>query len=120
MTPSESNGVEPQNNNHHEANGTSNGKALVPADVAFRRSQLPIQVPPPPAFLSAKPDSKSLLRALKRRWLLAATLGFLVATATAAAVFYLVPVTYTGQTYLILSHKGNKIVGTDTDVDFSI
>jgi len=124
MTPFDSNGVEPQNNNHHhETNGTSNGtngKALVPADVAFRRSHLPIHAPPAPAFLSAKPDSKSLLRALRRRWLLAATVGLLVATATAVVVFFLVPVTYTGQTYLILSHKGNKIVGTDTDVDFTI
>jgi hypothetical protein len=88
MTPSDSNGVEPQNNNHHhEANGTSNGKALVPADVAFRRSHLPVHAPPPPAFLNAKPDSQSLLRALKRRWLLASTVGFVAGVATAPAVF---------------------------------
>jgi succinoglycan biosynthesis transport protein ExoP len=121
MTPSDSNGVEPQNNNHHhEANGTSNGKALVPADVAFRRSHLPVHAPPAPAFLNAKPDSKSLLRALKRRWLLASTVGFLAAVATAVAVYCLVPTTFLGQTYVILSHRGTKIVGSDTDVDFSI
>jgi capsular exopolysaccharide synthesis family protein len=121
MTPSDSNGVEPQNNNHHhEANGTSNGKALVPADVAFQRTHLPIHAPPAPAFLTAKPDSKSLLKALKRRWLLASTVGFLAAAGTAVAVFFSVPTTYIGQTFLILSHKGTKIVGTDSDVDFSI
>ena len=69
---------------------------------------------------AARGKSASLLRALKRRWLLAATLGLLAAAAAAALVWFLAPVTYTAQTFLVLSHKGSKIIGTDSDVDFSI
>ena len=136
MTPSESNGLEPGHDqqeangsstngagthrDHEQANGSANGTALVPVEVAYRRRPALINPPVLPPVLSAKPDSASLLRALKRRWLLAATLGLLAAAAAAALVWFLAPVTYTAQTFLVLSHKGSKIIGTDSDVDFSI
>jgi polysaccharide biosynthesis transport protein len=49
--------------------------------------------PLPPA-LAAPPDMKSLLRALKRRWLVATTLGLLAATLTSATVWYVMPKKY--------------------------
>lgn len=40
---------------------------------------------------SSAPNALSLLKALRRRWLLASTLGFVVAAATAAAIWFFLP-----------------------------
>src|SRR5262249_19181792 len=50
--------------------------------------------------LAAAPDMMSLLRALKRHWLLATTLGLLACTAASAAVWYFLPVRYTAEAVL--------------------
>src|SRR5438105_9023973 len=91
---SATNGVEARRD-HREANGSSNVTALVPVEVAYRRRTALINPPVLPPVLSAKPDSASLLRALKRRWLLACTLGLLAASATAFLVWWFAPVTFT-------------------------
>lgn len=46
---------------------------------------------PQPTALSATPDALSLLRALRRRWVLAVGLGLLLAGTVGPAVWYLVP-----------------------------
>jgi capsular exopolysaccharide synthesis family protein len=56
----------------------------------------------PPA-LAAPPDVKSLLKSLKRHWLLATTLGLLAAAAASAAVWYFTPVKWVGEVVLRLN-----------------
>src|SRR5262249_57625980 len=51
-------------------------------------------LPPPPAITSG-PDLLGLLRALRRRWVLALGLGVLLATGAAAAVWGLISGKYT-------------------------
>ena len=58
--------------------------------------------PLPPA-LAATPDMKSLLRALKRRWLLATTLGLLAAAMASATVWYLMPKKWTADNLMTLN-----------------
>ena len=48
----------------------------------------PVAINPLPPGLAAPPDMKALLKALKRHWLLATTLGLLAATMASAAVWW--------------------------------
>jgi succinoglycan biosynthesis transport protein ExoP len=47
--------------------------------------------PAPPAALASAPNVVALLRALRRRWLLASSLGLVLGAAAAAAVWFLLP-----------------------------
>lgn len=62
-----------------------------------------VPVNPLPPALAATPDVMSLLKALKRHWLLAGTLGIVAATLASAAVWYFMPVKYTAQALLALN-----------------
>ncbi|MCS6851588.1 MAG: polysaccharide biosynthesis tyrosine autokinase [Gemmataceae bacterium] len=53
-----------------------------------------------PLALPSTPDGPALLRALRRRWLTALSLGLLVATLAAAAAFFLLPPRYTATVLL--------------------
>jgi capsular exopolysaccharide synthesis family protein len=53
----------------------------------------PAAMPPPPG-LSAGPDATSLLKAVRRRWLLTLSVGILAAVAALAAVMLLLPTKY--------------------------
>ena len=55
----------------------------------------------------------SLLKALKRHWLLATTLGLIAATAASAAAWYLMPVRYFGETTLKITSI--KLVQVDNE-----
>src|SRR5579864_376639 len=48
-----------------------------------------------PAALGARPNAALLLRALRRRWLFACTVGLLAAVTAFAATYFLLPQTYT-------------------------
>jgi polysaccharide biosynthesis transport protein len=90
----------PANHALTAAGGSSAYGAAVPAS------------PLPPA-LAAAPDVMSLLKALKRHWLAAATLGLLAATAASAAVWYLMPVKWTAEAILALNSTRLVKVGLD-------
>jgi len=68
--------------------------------------------PLPPA-LAAAPDMMSLLRALKRHWLLATTLGLLACTAASVAVWYFMPLKYTAEAVLRINMTKLVKVGLD-------
>src|SRR5437870_4446978 len=79
----------------------NNPQTLIEQD-AFPREIKPRQLVhvTPPAALSATPNLAKLLVALRRRWLLAVSLGLLVAPAVAGAVWILRPITFTARTTL--------------------
>ena len=52
-------------------------------------------IPPLPPALAAGPDAKALLQALGRRWLTAASIGILLATAAGLAAWFLLAPKYT-------------------------
>jgi uncharacterized protein involved in exopolysaccharide biosynthesis len=80
----------------------------------------------PPASTARKsnpaPNALALLKALRRRWLLAATCGLLASTLAAAGVWFGMPMKYTASTILHVSMKEPKVLGGDTVSygDFSI
>src|SRR5262249_12423516 len=65
----------------------------VPRDAKAR----PLTPLAPPAALSATPNLPGLLLALRRRWLLALTLGLLLSPAVAFVVWTLRPITFTAR-----------------------
>lgn len=69
-------------------------------------------VPSPPA-LSLTPDAFGLLKALRRRWLLAIGLGLLLALTTAAAAWFLLPARYNSFAVLQVSSRNpNSFIGS--------
>ena len=60
----------------------------------------PRKTNPPPPGLAASPDMGALLGALRRRWLLAISLGLTLAATVAAALWYFVPPRYTATAYV--------------------
>jgi capsular exopolysaccharide synthesis family protein len=62
-------------------------------------------VPALPPGMSSTPTAGALLRALKRRWFLALSLSLLVASAAAAAGYFLVPVKYTAKIVVFISGR---------------
>ncbi|HEY7159167.1 MAG TPA: Wzz/FepE/Etk N-terminal domain-containing protein, partial [Gemmataceae bacterium] len=83
--------------------------AAVPSSSATRKSH--------PA-----PNALALLKALRRRWLLAATCGLLASALAAAAVWFGMPMKYTASTLLHVSVKEPQVLGSGTMVygEFSI
>jgi polysaccharide biosynthesis transport protein len=71
-------------------------------------------LPLPPA-LSAGPDLGGLLRALGRRWLLAAFLGTLLAGGVAAAAWYFLPIRYTAYSQLRIAMTPPWLVVRNAD-----
>jgi capsular exopolysaccharide synthesis family protein len=59
-----------------------------------RGPKRPAAAPTPPPALSAAPDARSLLRAIRRRWLLAVSIGALAAVGVAGALLVLLPQKY--------------------------
>ncbi len=81
--------------------GQTNPRALTGPDSAVRQTRpRPLVVATRPAALSAKPNLLGLLVALRRRWLLAVSLGLLLAPAAAGVVYMLRPITFTAKTTL--------------------
>jgi succinoglycan biosynthesis transport protein ExoP len=78
--------------------------------------------PSVPSALSAGPDAPALLRALRRRWLLASGLGLVAAAVAAAAAWYLMPVRYTARALLYVSATPPSVVFSSTEnrADFAI
>lgn len=72
-----------------------------------------VPITPLPPGLAAPPDMMSLLKALKRHWLLATTLGLLAATIASAAAWYLMPVKYNGEVLIRISTT--KLVQMDNE-----
>src|SRR5262245_19924877 len=96
-----------------EAGGHAGGNGSLPVVVP------PGQVQPPP--LSSTPNAPALLRALRRRWLLAATLGVLAGAAIGAAVwFFLPPGKHTAYAKLYMPARREKIIfDVDNNPDFA-
>jgi len=75
---------------------------------------------PPPA-LSAGPDAMSLLKAVRRRWLLALSLGILAAGGAFIAIMILMPTKYTAFSTLQISADPKSLMGRqDYRNDFAI
>ena len=85
---------------------------------APRAAEFPLgERPAAPPALSSGPDGLALLRAFRRRWLLALTLGVLAAAGAGAAVYFLLPASYqvsaqiqvasTAQSILPLGNNGD-------------
>jgi succinoglycan biosynthesis transport protein ExoP len=72
---------------------TGSGSAYGPA----------VAMNPLPPALAATPDMKSLLRALKRRWLLASSLGIVAAALTSAAVWAFMPKKWVAENLMTLN-----------------
>jgi capsular exopolysaccharide synthesis family protein len=68
--------------------------------------------PLPPA-LAAPPDMKSLLKALKRRWVLATTLGLVAASIASATVWSFMPKKWTAENLMTLSSSQLIKVGLE-------
>ncbi|HLN27743.1 MAG TPA: polysaccharide biosynthesis tyrosine autokinase [Gemmataceae bacterium] len=63
-----------------------------------------------PPGLASKPSVWTILKALKRRWLLAATLGIVAAAAAAAAAWFLIPPRYSAQAFVYLPARPKFIL----------
>lgn len=75
------------------------------------RKAAPVHVgPAQPPMLTATPDAMSLLKALRRRWLVAALLGILVAGLVAGAAWVLMPARFTAFALLQVSSKTSPLV----------
>ncbi len=70
----------------------------------------PIKPAVTPPMPSATPDAFALLKALKRRWILAGTLGLLLATIAGAAAYMILPARYTAFALLQISSKPHQLV----------
>src|SRR5579859_6500363 len=79
-------------------------------------------VPPPAATLAPAPAARksnpapnalALLKALRRRWLLATTCGLLAAALAGAATWFGMPVKYTASTLLHVASHEPRILGGD-------
>src|SRR5437868_13185805 len=64
----------------------------------------------PPEVLSAAPDLSGLLKALRRRWILAVSVGTICALAAGTAARLLVPTKYTARALLDVASNPPKII----------
>jgi succinoglycan biosynthesis transport protein ExoP len=80
----------------------------------------PMTIPSPPAVLSTSPTPLSLLSALRRRWLLAASLGTVLAMIGAAVAWFL-PISWKARTLLHISSNRPYILFDmpDSRTDFA-
>ena len=89
----------------HDKDSLSQG-ALSPAPPAIEpRRIVPVMPAPSPPALSSSPDATALLKALRRRWLMAGALGFLAAILALVATWYLFPAKYLSSILLQVSSK---------------
>src|SRR5947209_4220928 len=65
--------------------------AALPAVIPVVPHPLSMRGAAPPSVLSSTPNATALLKALRRRWLLASVLGILAAVVTAAAMWFFLP-----------------------------
>src|SRR5579859_3077931 len=76
------------------------------APIIEPRRIIPVTLPPsPPPGLSAAPDAMALVKALKRRWFLALSLGCLAAGLAAVAAWYVVPPKFLAVTMIQIDSK---------------
>src|SRR5262249_39753094 len=75
---------------------------------------------PPPA-LSSGPDAMALLKALKRRWLLAGSIGVLLAAVSLGALWFVMPAKYQAFSLLEVSFNPRTLgTGADSRNDFAV
>jgi polysaccharide biosynthesis transport protein len=95
-------------------------QALTPA-APEPRKLTPIHAAPPPSVLTATPDAFSLLKALRRRWLVAGILGVLCAAVVGTTAFLLLPARYTAFALLQVASTRSPLVNNgNTREDFLI
>ncbi|MBI2824126.1 MAG: polysaccharide biosynthesis tyrosine autokinase [Planctomycetia bacterium] len=70
-------------------------------------------IAPRPEMLSSGPDPMSLLRAFKRRWMLATGLGMLAAMAAALAAWFLVPERGEVVAYVLVARHPDAVMDKD-------
>src|SRR5438132_738076 len=75
-----------------------------------RKPMLPLTHAIQPPALTSTPDASSLLKALRRRWFLAGTLGLLAAGIVGTAAWMLLPARFTAFALLQVSSKPNPLV----------
>lgn len=68
---------------------------------------------PLPPGLAAPPDMKALIKALKRHWLLATTLGLVAATAASSAAWYFMPLKYSAE--IMLNVNTTRLIPVDNE-----
>ena len=73
--------------------------------------------PPAPLALTSAPDALSLLKALKRRWFVAAALGLLAAAVVGVSAWILLPARYTAFALLQVSSKPNPLTDKTNNRD---
>src|SRR6266581_1961722 len=96
---------------------SSRRPAAPPPPVAGQVGRATDAAPPParPAVLSSGPDLPALLKALQRRWLLAAALGLLLAPAAAAGAWLLLSAKYTAFAQLHVASVAPWVLGKNID-----
>jgi capsular exopolysaccharide synthesis family protein len=102
--------------------------ATIPAKLPAPRRRWPMWVSVVGALASTArkshptPNALALPKALRRRWLLAATCGLLASILAAAGVWFGMPMKYTASTILHVSVKEPKVLGGDAfpSSEFSI
>ncbi len=91
-----------------------------PRRLAQARHEYYPQMPGPmamPLSLRSGPDGAALLKALRRRWFLAATLGIALAAAAAGTAYSLVPPKYTAEAVLRVGANEKPILGASSGVN---
>ncbi|HZZ80077.1 MAG TPA: polysaccharide biosynthesis tyrosine autokinase [Gemmataceae bacterium] len=92
-----------------------------PDEPTPRKPIQPLTAPTQPPALSSTPDAFALLKALKRRWLVACTLGVLAGALAGTAAFMLMPSRFTAFALLQVSSKSNPLTHhVNTREDFTI
>jgi capsular exopolysaccharide synthesis family protein len=86
--------------------------SAAPADLVPPPAAIPAPVPPARKSNPA-PNALALLKALRRRWLLATTCGVLVAALAGAAAWFGMPVKYTASALLHVASHEPRILGGD-------
>jgi capsular exopolysaccharide synthesis family protein len=91
--------------------GKESPQALVEQEaVAPAVKRRPVVLATRPEALSAKPNLMGLLVALRRRWLLAVSLGVLIAPAVAVTVWIMRPITFTARFTLYVKSSAPKVL----------
>src|SRR5215468_9941813 len=80
-----------------------------PEDMSPRKPAPMLTSMTQPPALSSTPDVMSLLKALKRRWLMAGALGVLAAAVAGAAVYVLMPARFTAFALMQVSSKADPL-----------
>jgi capsular exopolysaccharide synthesis family protein len=116
MPPVDPNKLDAARNQPHAGNGPGRTRAPRTQTDFVLPDEMPLPASPPPGLppaLSASPTALSLLKALRRRWLLALVLGLLLGGATAVGTWY-TPVFTKSGAYALL-----KVSATPTNIVFA-